>query len=69
MAYITVDLYDLETDDLIDELESRGFKVVGENDDLTDSDVHKIVQMHRCGDPRWESEAIAFLYNLAGKVV
>ena len=75
--YVTVevDVYlgDIDSDDLIEELESRGYYVskngvVGDWD-VPDTELHEIVQLHRTGNPQWESKAIEYLYEQAGKIV
>ena len=70
MAYITVDLVDLDDDDLIEELEDRGYVVQRDpiNTDLME-EMETIVQMHRVGDKRWEQRAIDLLYQTTGKIV
>ena len=75
--YVTVevDVYlgEIESDDLIEELKDRGYDVskngvVGDWD-VPDTELHEIVQMHRIGNPQWESKAIEYLYEQAGKIV
>ena len=75
MACVTVSiaLYDIESEDLIDELEDLGYDVskvgvVGDFDEHN-STLHDIVQMHRCGNPDWQAKAIEYLYEQAGKIV
>ena len=75
--YVTVDvdvcLSDIDSDDLIEEIESRGYDVskagvVGDFD-VPDNELHDIVQMHRTGNPQWQAQAIEYLYEQAGKIV
>ena len=75
MAWINVeiDLDEIDSDDLIDELTNRGYDVskagvVGDCDD-PDTELHEIVQMHRIGNPQWQAKAIEYLYERAGKIV
>jgi hypothetical protein len=75
MPYVSLDdvfveLDDFSDADLIAELEDRGYEVgqkIIEADDLPE--VEAIVQMHRCGNPDWESAALQLLYRAAGRIV
>lgn len=56
MAYVSVnvDLGDFDDQDLIEELEERGYTILSENDDnnqLTDSEIEAIVTMCSRGKP------------------
>ena len=56
MAYVSVnvDLGDFDDQDLIEELEERGYTILSENDDnnqLTDSEIEAIVTMCFRGKP------------------
>lgn len=75
MAWVNVeiDLDEIDSDDLIDELTNRGYDVskagvVGDFD-VPDNELHAIVQMHRTGNPQWQAKAIEYLYEQAGKIV
>lgn len=74
MPYINVyvDLNELHDDDLIDELERRGYTIDDETEEIVIDqleEVETIVQLHRCKDPAWEQRAVDLLYTLAGKIV
>lgn len=76
MAWVNVeiDLDEIDTDDLIDEMRTRGYHV-SRKQDVTDAELdhqielNRIVQMHRIGDPKWESAALDFMYSMTGKIV
>jgi transcriptional regulator of NAD metabolism len=42
MAHIEVSLDEFDTDELVEELESRGFKVIDEDADDTDAEVMRV---------------------------
>lgn len=76
--FVTVDvdvcLSDIDSDELIEEIESRGYDVsknggVDGDFDAPNLDLHAIVQMHRCGNSDWQAKAIEYLYEKAGKIV
>ena len=75
MAWVNVeiDLDEIDSDDLIDELTNRGYDVskAGVVGDFAEhnSTLHEIVQMHRTGNPQWQAKAIEYLYEQAGKIV
>lgn len=76
MAWVNVeiDLDEIDTDDLIDEMRTRGYHV-SRKQDVTDAELDhqielsQIVQMHRCGNSDWQAKAIEYLYEQAGKIV
>lgn len=57
-----------DDDELISVLEMRGYTVLYSGTDF-DRAIERVVQMHRTGDPRWESHAASLLYSLGNKVV
>jgi transcription initiation factor IIE alpha subunit len=73
---VEVDFDELDTDDLIDELESRGYEVLGA--DLrrrTNSEVsetrtllNKIYEARRCGRP-FETDLDQLLYDTIGRIL
>lgn len=64
-TYITVDvdLADIDTDDLVEELENRGQNVGGDNELLM-----RIYELRRTGKP-FDRELDAYIYEVLGKVV
>ena len=73
MAYITVDLDDFDTDDLIEELEERGYlcekktEVVaaGGFDSLTGEDFERIEHLYVCGQKEVaRHEALAMIGSI-----
>ena len=76
MAWINIEvnLDEIATDDLIDELEDRGYCISDSRKTSADEtdvilELNRIVQMHRIGDPRWEPEALELMYSMVGKIV
>lgn len=64
--YVDIDLNDVDDDELIEELESRGYKISEEAD--TDEHLTKIYHLRRQGKP-YEAELDAYIYNVLGKVI
>lgn len=63
---LTNNVMDAPTGMLLQELRYRGYQLL-KND--YQEVVARIVQLHRTGDHRWQSEALEYLYNLDNKVV
>lgn len=57
---------DLFTNDLIQEIEMRGFKVI-ENCD--EHEVESVVQLHRTCNPLWEQKAIDLIYSMSDRII
>ena len=68
MAYVSVDidLYDIDSDELIDELESRGYKLVHAPEE--DGLLNKIYLARRMGKP-YDHLVDALIYESLGKVI
>ena len=64
---VDVDLTDFDTDDLLDELESRGALPV-EGDDDAKEIVEQMYQLHRLGRP-YEHLMSKLFYGVLGKIV
>jgi hypothetical protein len=74
MTYITVntdvdiDLYDIETDDLIDELERRG-KETSKQLDFEHRELIEKIWMNRRTGKGYQAELDQLIYNVLGKVI
>ena len=64
-TYVTVevDLADIDTDDLVEELENRGQNVDGDNELLM-----RIYELRRTGKS-FDAELDSYIYEVLGKVV
>ena len=66
---VDIDLDDFETDDLIEELKSRGHMVTDHNDGTTHNELlTKIWELRRLGKD-YEAELDELLYKVLGKVI
>lgn len=69
MVWVTVDLdmSEIDTDDLIEELEARG-EYKQENSFDAQQELIKIWELRRLGKP-YEAELDAYIYHILGKVI
>ena len=65
--YVEIDLSDVDDDELIEELVSRGY-TVGESSEPSDEALTKIYNLKRLGKP-YEQELDAYIYDTLGKVI
>ena len=72
MAYVTtevdVDLSDFDTEDLIEELESRGSSALNNESNAKDL-VEKIWLKRRMGNNDYQTELDKLIYTVLGKIV
>lgn len=68
MAYVNVDidLYDIDTDEMVEELESRGYKMVHAPDE--DGLLNEIYLTRRLGKP-YDHLVDKLIYESLGKVI
>ena len=66
--YVDIDLNDVDDDELIDELKSRGYKVIEDDLDSPYSDLEKIYHLRRQGKP-YEVELDRYICDALGKVI
>lgn len=64
--YVEIDLVDVDDDELIDELKSRGYEV--SETTSTDELLNKIYHLRRQGKP-YEKELDAYIMDTLGKVI
>ena len=64
VSYFQKPISSFSTEELITEIDLRGFDVT----ERSFSVVEQVVQKHRCGQ-EWQSDALEVLYNLANKVI
>lgn len=64
--YVEIDLNDVDDDELIDEIEARGFKVIEETN--TKQILNKIYHLRRQGKP-FEKELDEYICDTLGKVI
>ena len=65
---VDVDLADFETDDLIEELENRGYMTGSENSENSNELLSKIWQLRRQGR-NYDRELDQLIYEILGKVL
>lgn len=68
MAYVNVDidLYDIDTDELIDELESRGYKLV---EAFTEDNLLNQIYLNRRTNKPYDHLVDKLIYESLGKVI
>ena len=66
--YVDIDLNDVDDQELIDELESRHYKVADESDSESMGALEKIYHLRRQGKP-YETELDAYICSTLGKVI
>lgn len=66
--YVDIDLSEADNDELIDELKSRGYKVVEDESSDTLMCLEKIYHLRRQGLP-YDHLMDAYIYDVLGKVV
>ena len=68
---VWVDLDTFETDELIEEIECRGYTVINDGTDphLPDNPLHRLYELKRVNDPSFDKEFADFIYNTIGKVL
>lgn len=64
--YVDIDLTDVDDDELIEELQSRGYKISEEPE--IDDILTKIYHLRRQGKP-YDTELDAYIYSVLGKVI
>ena len=65
--YVEIDLVDVDDDELIEELASRGY-TIAESGESSDEALKKIYNLKRLGKP-YEQELDAYICNTLGKVI
>lgn len=66
--YVDIDLSETDDDELIDELQSRGFKIVEDDTNGPTEALVKIYHLRRQGLP-YDHLMDAYIYDILGKVV
>jgi len=66
--YVDIELEDFEDDDLIEEIKSRGFKVVDDTPVIIDEDLEQIYLLRRRGLP-YDHLMGDYIYKVLGKVI
>ena len=69
-AEVLVELEEFDTDDLVEELENRGFVVIKDyTDPHATSPLQRLYELKSTNDPRFDREFADFIYNAIGKVL
>jgi hypothetical protein len=66
--YVDIDLSEVDSDELIDELKSRGYKIVEDESSDIGMCLEKIYHLRRQGLP-YDHLMDAYIYDVLGKVV
>ena len=65
---VEFEIEDIDTDDLIDELESRGL-IVGDEKIADDQDLLALYELRRCNDIRFDEEFAEYIYERLGRIL
>jgi hypothetical protein len=66
--YVEIDLNDVDDDELIDEVQSRGYKVLEDNSGEAVDALTKIYHLRRQGLP-YDHLMDSYIYDVLGKVI